>query len=145
MGIDGSVIGQFIHYRSKSDGAKKVAEKRKLTSENMVDNIKKSQRLTSGILASNGVHSLNDPRFMVLYHVHHDADAARIEEMKSKRKEKENKLASTMIALHKKYGHKKTHQFQRCDMKECWLCLQYKKQGKKDHVMPKDLTMSRAC
>jgi hypothetical protein len=49
-----------------------------------------------------------------------------------------------MIALRKKYGHEKTHQFQTCDPKECGLYLQYKKQGKKDPVMPKDLAMRRA-
>ena len=121
-----------------------MAEKRKLTSENIVDNIKKAQRLTSDVLASNEVHSLNDPRFLAPYHERHDADAARIEEMKSKRKEKENKLASTMIELRKKYGHEKTQQFQTCDLKECGLCLQYKKQGKKDPAMPKDLATRRA-
>ena len=79
-----------------------MAEKRKLTSENIVDNIKKSQRLTFGVLTSNGVHSLNDPRYLAPYHECRDADAARIEEKKSKWKEKENKLASAMIALHNK-------------------------------------------
>ena len=121
-----------------------MAEKRKLTSENILDNIKKSQRITSGILTSNGVHRLNDPRFLEPYHERHDADAAKIEGMISKRKEKENKLASAMIALRTKYGHEKTHQFQACDLKECGLYLQYKKQGKKDPAMPKDLATRRA-
>jgi hypothetical protein len=143
-GLAGSVIDRIIHHRSKSDGAKKAAEKRKLTSENIVDNIKKSQRLTSGVLTSNGVHSLNDPRFLAPYRERRDAEAARIEEAKSKRKEKENKLASAVIALRKKYGHEKTHQFQTCDLKECGLYLQYKKQGKKDPAMPKDLATRRA-
>ena len=38
-GLAGSVIDRIIHHRSKSDGAKKAAEKRKLTSENILDNI----------------------------------------------------------------------------------------------------------
>ncbi len=62
----------------------KVVKKRKMTSENIVDNIKKSRRLTSDILMSNEVHSLYDLRFLAAYHEHHDTDTARIEEMKSK-------------------------------------------------------------
>jgi hypothetical protein len=109
-----------------------------------MENIKKSQRLTSGVLTSNGVHSLNDPRFLAPYHEHRDADAARIEEKISKRKTKENKLASAIIELHKKYGHEKSHQFQSCDLNEYGLYLQYKKLGKKDPAMPKDLATRRA-
>ncbi len=47
--------------------------------------------------------------------------------VKSKKKEKENKLAYAMTALRKKYGHEKTNQF--TFLKECGLYLQYKKQG----------------
>ena len=83
-GLVGSVIDRIIHHRSKSDGAKKAAEKRKLTSENILDNIKKSQRLTSCILTLNGAHSLNDPRFLAPYSERRDADAVRIEKMQSK-------------------------------------------------------------
>ncbi len=39
-GLAGSVIDRIIHHRSKSDGAKKAAKKRKLISENIVENIK---------------------------------------------------------------------------------------------------------
>ena len=50
--------------RSRSEGAKKAAEKRKQTGDAIVENIKKSQRLTSGVLAQNAIHSLDDPRFL---------------------------------------------------------------------------------
>ncbi len=62
--LAGSVLNKIIRERSKSDGAKKAAEKRKLTSDMIADNILKSQRLTSGVMTKNSIHSLNDPRFL---------------------------------------------------------------------------------
>ncbi len=58
-GLAGSVLGKIIRERSKSDGAKKAAEKRKLTSDMIADNILKSQRLTSGVMTKNSIHSLS--------------------------------------------------------------------------------------
>jgi len=58
------VLDKIIRERSKSDGAKKAAEKRMLTSDMIADNILKSQRLTSGVMTKNSIHSLSDPRFL---------------------------------------------------------------------------------
>jgi hypothetical protein len=49
-GLAGSVPDKIIRERCKSDGAKKAAEKRKLMSDMIADNILKSQRLTSGVI-----------------------------------------------------------------------------------------------
>ena len=59
-GLAGSVLDKIIRERSKSDGAKKAAEKRKLTSDMIADNILKSQRLTSGVMTKNSIHSISD-------------------------------------------------------------------------------------
>ena len=44
--------------------SKKAVEKRKLTSDAISENNKKSQRLTSSVLAKDAVYSLFDPRFL---------------------------------------------------------------------------------
>jgi hypothetical protein len=62
--LAGSVLDKLLREGGKSDGAKKAAEKRKLTSETIAENIFKSQRLTSGVMMKNAIHSLNDPRFL---------------------------------------------------------------------------------
>ena len=63
-GLAGLVLDCLSWERSRSDGAKKVVKQRKLTSDTISENIKKSQRQTSGVLANNAVHSLDDPRFL---------------------------------------------------------------------------------
>ncbi len=42
-GLAGSMLDCILRERSRSDGAKKAAEKRKSSSESIVENIKKSQ------------------------------------------------------------------------------------------------------
>ena len=63
-GLAGSVLNQILHERSRSEGAKKAAERRKLESISISENMQKSQRLTSGVLTQNAIHSLSDPRFL---------------------------------------------------------------------------------
>ena len=58
------MLDKIIRERSKSDGAKKAAEKRKLTIDMIADNNLNSQRLTSGVMTKNSIHSLSDPRFL---------------------------------------------------------------------------------
>jgi hypothetical protein len=62
--LAGSVLDKLLRERGKSEGVKKAAEKRKLTSETIAENIFKSQRLTSGVMTKNAIHSLNDPKFL---------------------------------------------------------------------------------
>jgi hypothetical protein len=49
-GLAGRVPDKILRERSKLGGAKKAAEKRKLTSNMIAENILKSQRLTSGVM-----------------------------------------------------------------------------------------------
>lgn len=107
---------------------KTAAEKRKTSSESIVENIKKSQWLTSGVLTKNSIHSLSDPRFLDPYQQHQKKTAEREQVKMSKRKAKYNKVVSAVKTLRKKYGHEKTHMFQPCDKNECGAYLQYKKQ-----------------
>ncbi len=121
---------------------KTAAEKRKSSSESIVENIKKSQRLTSGVLTKNSIHSLSDPRFLDPYRLRQKEAAEREEVKTSKRKAKYKKVVSAVKTLRKKYGHEKTHMFQPCDKNECGAYLQYKTQ-RTDQAMPKDLATRR--
>ena len=68
-------------------------------------NLKEAKRLSSGVLASHGIHSLNDPCFLEAYNnkrkrVIEKADQA----AKSKRERLQKKIQGVM-ALHEKYSH----------------------------------------
>ncbi|KAL3804780.1 hypothetical protein ACHAW5_001887 [Stephanodiscus triporus] len=141
-GLAGSVLDIILRERSKSDGAKKAAEKRKLTSDSIAENILKSQRLTSGVMTKNAIHSLSDPNFLEPFRQRRIETQKKIEEKKSKRKALHGKLARAVQALREKWGHEKTHCFEQCDKNECGAYLQYKKQ-QKDKAMPKDLIARR--
>ncbi len=138
VGLAGSVLDKFIRERSKSEGAKKVNEKRKLTRDLIAENILKSQRLTSGVMTNNSIHSLSDPRFLEPFCQRRVEAANKDAEKKSKRKAINSKLVSAVKALRVKWGHEKTHFFQQCNKNKCGAYLQYKKH-KKDKAMPKDL------
>jgi hypothetical protein len=85
-GLAGTVLDKFMRERSKSDGAKKAAEKRKLTSNLIAQNILKSQRLTSGVMTMNGIHGLSDQRFLEPFCQRRIETQKKDEEKKSKRK-----------------------------------------------------------
>jgi hypothetical protein len=84
-GLAGSVLDHLLWEMSRSDGAKKAAKKRKLTSDTISKYIKKSQRLISGVLANNAVHSLDAPRFLEPFHQHKIENDMKEEDKKTKR------------------------------------------------------------
>jgi hypothetical protein len=94
--LAGSVLDKIIRERSKSDGAKKAAVKRKLTSDMIADNILKSQRLTSGVMTKNSIHSPSDPRFLEPFCQRRIETQIKYEEKKSKRKALHGKLVSAV-------------------------------------------------
>jgi hypothetical protein len=136
--LAGSVQDKLLRERGKSEGAKKAAEKRKLTKEKIAENIFKSQWLTSGVMTKNAIHSLNDPRFLEPFCLHRIETVKKKDEKTSKRRALTSKLVSAVTALRAKWGHEKTHFFQQCDKNECGAYLQYKKQPK-DKATPKNL------
>jgi hypothetical protein len=81
-----SVLDKLLRERGKSEGAKKAAEKRKLTSEMIAENMFKSQRLTSGVMTKNAIYSLNDPRFPEPFHLRRIETAKKKDEKTSKRR-----------------------------------------------------------
>jgi len=128
-GLAGSVLDKIIRERSKSNEAKKAAEKRKLTSDMIADNILKSQRLTSGVMTKNSIHSLNDPRFLEPFRRDHIKTQKKEEKKKSKWMALHGKLVSAVMVLRTKLGHEIIHKFEQCDKNECGAYL-YKKTAK---------------
>ena len=104
-GLARSVLNKIIRERSNSDGAKKAAEKRKLRSDMIADNTLKSQRLTSGVMTKNSIHSLNDQRFLEPFCQHCIQTQKKDEEKKSKQKALHGKLVSAVKVLRTKLGH----------------------------------------
>ncbi len=141
-GFAGSVLDHLLRERSQSDGAKKAAEKRKLTSNAISENIKKSQRLTSGVLAKNAVHSLDDPRFLEPFRQRKHEHEVKEEEKKTKRKAQASSLFIGVRELREKHGAGKSHLFATFNAKECGYYLQYNKL-KTDGAMPKGLSERR--
>jgi hypothetical protein len=136
--LAGSVLDKLLRERGKSEGEKKAAEKRKLTSEMIAEKKIQSQRLTSGVMTKNAIHSLNDPRFLEPFQLHCIETAKKKDEKTSKQRALTSKLVSAVTALRAKWGHEKIHLFQQCDKNKCRAYLQYEKQPK-DKAMPKDL------
>jgi hypothetical protein len=98
--------------RARSDGARKASEKRKLESDSIEENIAKSQRLTSGVLTQNGVHSWNDPRFLDPFRQRQTEAAKKLEEKATKTKALSKKRYDEVKALRAKYGGEKSHLLQ---------------------------------
>jgi hypothetical protein len=121
--LAGSVLDKLLRERGKSEEARKAAEKRKLTSETIAENIYKSQRLTSGVMTNNAIHCINDPRFLEPFRLHYIETAKKESEKTSKRRALNIKLVSAVKALRAKWGHENTHYFQQCDKNECGAYL----------------------
>jgi hypothetical protein len=82
-------------------------------------------------LTKNGIHSLNNPRFVEPFRKHQLECSEKEEENHAKRKEGSNKLGVAIKAMQDKWGREKTHCFEECGMKECNAYLQYKKEVKR--------------
>ena len=141
-GVGAACLDSLLLDRARSEGAKKAVEKRKLDSDSIMESIKKSQRLTSGILTQNGVHSLNDPRFLDPFRQRQANAAKKLEKKTADSKARSKKKFDEVKALRAKYGDEKSHLFHNWNLAECSSFLQYKKQ-KGDPGMPKELSQRR--
>ena len=63
-GFGATCIDRLICHQSRSEAGKKAAEEKKSSREGIMKNIKDTKRLTAGVIVAQGVHSLNDPRFV---------------------------------------------------------------------------------
>ncbi len=96
-------------------------------------------------MASNGIHSLQDSRFLEAYNEKQREAREKVEKNTNARKALVMKKIEGVKKLCNKYGHESTHLFTKFSKDECSTYLQYKKQSKKDPGMSKDLQEWRAC
>jgi hypothetical protein len=101
--------------------------------------MKEAKKLTSGVMASIGIHSLHDPRFLEAYDEKRSEASEKIEKNVNARKANIAKKIEGVKMLHAKYGHENTHLFAQFSKEEHSTYLQYKKQSNKDPGMPKNL------
>ena len=62
-----TVLDRMIAEHARSLKAKKAADERKRKGDLIMQNVKETKKLTSDVMASNGIHSLCDPRFLEAY------------------------------------------------------------------------------
>jgi hypothetical protein len=142
-GFAGSVLDRMIAQRARSSQAKIAADERKRKGDTILQNLKEAKKLTSGVMASNGIHSLKDPTFLEAYnHRRKEADE-KLEKNASARKAQVAKKIKGVKMMRDKYGHESTHLFANFSKEECSTYLQYKKQSNKDPGMPKELQERR--
>ena len=141
-GIAASVLDRMLSERARYVGARRVYEKRKKEGYNAVQNIRDARRLTTGVLTANGIHSLQDPKFLCSYHERQKLRTKKEEKAMSMKRAKKKKNVNSVLMMRSKHGHEMTHQFAHCSAEECASYLQYKKKDK-DPQMPTALEERR--
>jgi predicted ribosome quality control (RQC) complex YloA/Tae2 family protein len=134
-----TVLDRTIAEQARLSQAKKAADERKRKGEIILQNLKEAKKLTSGVMASNGIHSLCDPRFLEAYHDKRREANEKLEKNVNAKKANVRKKIEGVQRLREKYGHESTHLFVQFSKDECSTYLQYKMQSNKDPGMPKDL------
>jgi hypothetical protein len=138
-GMAAQVLDRMIADRARSSQAKKAADERKRKGDVILQNLKEAKKLTSGVMASNGIHSLRDPRFLEEYNQRRKDAHDKLEKNANAKKAQLEKKINGVKKLREKYGHESTHLFANFSKEECSTYLQYKKQSNKDPGMPKEL------
>jgi len=105
----------------------------------IMQSLREAKKLTSGVMASNGIHSLSDPIFLHAYNEKRREASEKIEQNAIAKKANVMKKIQGVKMLREKYGHESKHLFEPFSKEECSTYLQYKKQSNKDLGMPKDL------
>ena len=114
-------------------------DERKRKGDLILQNLKEAKKLTSGVMASNGIHSLQDPRFLEAYNEKRREANEKFEKNVKAKKANVRKKIEGVKKLREKYGHESTHIFAQFSKEACSTYLQYKKQSNKDPGMPRDL------
>ena len=137
-----SILDRILTERARLEGAKRALEKRKKEGQDVSTNIREANRLTTGVLTANGIHSLDDPQFLRSSKARESSKKEKRKKAASMKSAKKKKNSSGVTSMRKKYGHECTHRFFQCSANKCGAYLQYKKQGK-DSGMPKALDERR--
>ena len=121
-----------------------AADKRKRKGDTAIQNMKEAKKLSSGVIAENGVHSLSNPRFLEAFNAQREETIRKDEKSLVGRKQRLKKKLEEVKKLREKYGHEITHHFVSFNKEECGIYLQYKKQSLEDLGMPKELSERQA-
>ena len=143
-GMAATVLDRMIAARARTSQSKTAADERKRKGDTILQNLKEAKRLTSGVMASNGIHSLRDPRILEAYHEKRREANEKFEKNVKAKKANVRKKIEGVKKLREKYGHESTHIFAQFSKEECSTYLQYKKQSNKDPGMPRDPEEQRA-
>lgn len=103
------------------------------------------KKLSTGVLASNGVHSLNDPRFLENHHKRLKESNNKEDRVSADRRTKLKKRIGNVKVLCDTHGHERTHLFSQFNLTQCAMYLQYKKKSHKDGKMPEELSDGQKC
>ena len=87
-------------------------------------NIKDTKRLTAGVIVAQGVHSLNDPRFLVPFRARQVARREAEEKAAKFQRDKFLKVFEGVRKLREKRGHENGHRFENCTKDKCGAYLQ---------------------
>ena len=118
-GMAATVLDRMIAEQARSSQAKKAADERKRKGDSILQNLKESKKLTSGVMASNGIHSLSDPRFLQAYHDRRSEAREKLERNVVARKANTAKKIEGVKKLREKFGHESTHMFAQFSKEEC--------------------------
>ncbi len=133
-----SVLDKIVRERMKNKAAKEAAERQFTEGNNIPKNINDAKQVSAGVLAKNGVFSLDNAEFIAGLKLRQDKEKA-IKTEKAKKKQKIiMRYANKVKTSRKKNGHETAHKFEKISMEECGAYLQYK-QVVKDPAMPKNI------
>ena len=106
--------------------------------------MKEAKRLSLGVMAANGIHSLNNPEFLEAHNTRIRVAAEKTEKKTEKARSQLKKKIEGVAQLRQKHGNEKILGFLLYSKEDCGIYLQYKKQSAKEPAMPKELDARRA-
>ena len=101
--------------------------------------MKEAKRLSLGVMAANGIHSLNNPEFLGAHKTRNRVAPEKMEKKTEKVRSQLKKKIEGVAQLRQKHGNKKILGFSLYSKEYCGIYLQYEKQSSKDPAMPKEL------
>ena len=137
------LLDRIIGERVRSAAGKKAADTRKRHGDLISKNLQDAKRLSTGVMAADGIHSLNDPRFLQPLKKRAIQTKEKESRAAADKRGKLTKRIENATKLREKFGNERTHLFANFNLTQCAVYLQYKKQSHKDGKMPADLDKRR--
>ena len=142
-GLHTACLDKLLEFRKRSEGYEQSVQKKRRTKEGITKTIAETKRFSTGVLASQGIHCLNDPRFLSGMEQRQKLNEELERKSAAKKMADLKKYWQGVVAIRAKFGADSTHNFQKCSANECRDYLQYKKIAG-DKAMPSNLSERRA-